>query len=152
MSLIIALGSNLGNRLANLQQAATYLSSSYSSIASSRVYRSEAVDEHDQPFFFNQVLEFKIPSCNPEMVMSHLLSIENTMGRVRERPKGPRIIDIDIVFWGLEKIQGPTLKIPHPRWGQRSFVVRPLRELPYFLTLINYFDFPENFEVEAFLL
>ena len=78
------------------------------------------------------------------------LEIEKKFGRTREILRGPRLIDIDIIFWGLEKIQTQQVVIPHPRWMDRSFVVRPLQELPFFKTLEKCFTIPKSFEVEAF--
>jgi 2-amino-4-hydroxy-6-hydroxymethyldihydropteridine diphosphokinase len=81
--------------------------------------------------------------------MQHCLRIEKEMGRERDIPKGPRIIDIDILFWGTEQIDVPGLTIPHPRWAERSFVVYPLQELPYFETLKNHYKIPSEFSNTA---
>ncbi|MCB9093193.1 MAG: 2-amino-4-hydroxy-6-hydroxymethyldihydropteridine diphosphokinase [Halobacteriovoraceae bacterium] len=135
MSLIIATGSNLKDKRLNLLQARKYLLEKFEIIAESRVYQSEAVDFIDQPSFYNQVFEFKIPSLTPMEVLKACLQIENKLGRIREQDKGPRIIDIDLIFWGHEKIKNKELELPHPRCGQRSFVIRPLSELPFFNTL-----------------
>ena len=104
MSLIIALGSNLGDRLHHLKQARWILSSHFELIAASQVYESKAVDLVDQPDFLNQVLEFKRPNnLAAEDILKTLLLIENFIGRVRSIPKGPRCIDIDLIFIGTEK-------------------------------------------------
>lgn len=138
MSLIIALGSNLGDRLHYLKQARWILSSHFELVASSQIYESKAVDLTDQPNFLNQVIEFKRPSNIPaEEILKTLLLIENFIGRVRSIPKGPRCIDIDLIFIGTEKINTPLLTVPHPRWSERSFVVRPLSELPFYRDLVN---------------
>lgn len=149
MSLIIATGSNLGDSKKNLTQAKIALSEKFELIAESRIYTSKAVDYLDQPDFFNQVLEFKIPSEDPETVMKTLLKIEQTFGRNRHIPKGPRILDLDILFWGLDTMTSKTLTVPHPRWSERSFVVRPLKELPFFQTIEKCFTIPKSFTVEA---
>jgi 2-amino-4-hydroxy-6-hydroxymethyldihydropteridine diphosphokinase len=150
MSLIIATGSNIGDRLEHLQQAKLELSKYFELIAASRIYQSSAVDYEAQPDFFNQVLEFKIPSSTPQKVMEKLLEIERSLGRTRDILRGPRTVDLDIIFWGLETHHTKLLTVPHPRWLDRSFVVRPLQELPFFKTIEKCFTIPESFKVEAF--
>lgn len=149
MSLIIATGSNIGDSIANLVAAKLELSKEFELLAESRIYKSAAVDYESQPDFFNQVLEFKLPLKDPEEVMHSLLELEAELGRVRDSWRGPRTIDIDIIFWGNQSYQSSTLIIPHPRWLERSFVVRPLQELPFFQTIKKSFIIPESFKVEA---
>lgn len=150
MSLIIATGSNLGDSIQNLALARKLLSQHFSLIAASRIYQSAAVDYEAQPDFFNQVLEFVLPRHKTaEEVMSLLLEIEKEMGRTRLIPRGPRSIDIDIIFWGLETVNTDHLTVPHPRWQDRSFVVRPLAELPFFQTIQKCFTIPTSFNVDA---
>lgn len=140
-SLFIATGSNLGDRKHNLELARDALKKEFNLIAESRIYESPAVDYLHQPDFYNQVLEFEIPSSNPNDVMSRLLEIEKEMGRNREIPKGPRLIDLDILFWGAQQLKSDLLTIPHPRLFERSFVVLPLAELPGFKVLQTKFEF-----------
>ncbi|MBC7427522.1 MAG: 2-amino-4-hydroxy-6-hydroxymethyldihydropteridine diphosphokinase [Bacteriovorax sp.] len=149
MSLFIATGSNLGDRLLYLNEAREALSHEFLFIAESRVYESLAVDYLNQPDFYNQVLEFKIPDDNPESVMKKLLEIEKTLGRNRIIPKGPRVIDIDMIFWDDVKINTAALQIPHPRLFERSFVVLPLSELPGFKKLHLKFQFNFSFDNTA---
>ena len=149
MSLIIATGSNQGESLKYLKDVRDILASHYPLIAESRVYCSKAVDYENQPDFFNQVLEFTLPASTPEEVMTNLLRIEKDLGRTRVILRGPRTIDIDIIFWGLEKINSQHLTVPHPRWSERSFVVRPLQELPFFQTIEKCFTIPRSFDIEA---
>ena len=146
MSLIIATGSNLGNKAENLSNALNILQKEFALIKSSRVYESSAVGVTDQPSFFNQVLEFDLPHTSPQETMLKLLSIEDELGRIRKEKWGPRLIDIDIIFWGLHKIETKVLTVPHPFWNQRSFVVEPLKELPFFQTLEKSFKIPSDFE------
>lgn len=150
MSLIIATGSNLGSPLENLRQAREILSEQFNLIAASRIYTSHAVDYEQQPDFFNQVLEFQLPQKKPDQVMEYLLSLELKLGRVRDISRGPRTIDLDIIFWGSETHHTKLLTVPHPRWPERSFVVRPLQELPFFKSIEKCFTIPESFKVEAF--
>lgn len=150
MSLIIATGSNLLQPLENLLLAKKTLSQKYNFIAESRVYKSAAVDYEAQPDFFNQVLEFQIPNETPDQVMQFLLELEKEMGRIRDISRGPRIIDLDIILWGLETHHTKMVDIPHPRWLDRSFIIRPIQELPFFKSIEKCFIIPGSFKIEAF--
>lgn len=150
MSLIIATGSNIGDSLQILKEAREKLSEHFVLIAQSRIYTSPAVEYLDQPDFFNQVLEFEKPDLDPVMVMAKLLIIEQEFGRNRKVPKGPRTLDLDIIFWGLDKISNDSLTVPHPRWLERSFVVKPLQELPFFQRIEKCFTIPRSFHADAF--
>lgn len=152
MSLIIATGSNIGNSQETLLEAKKRLSQHFKLLAKSRIYTSQAVEYLNQPDFFNQVLEFEIPDLDPITVMNCLLKIEKEFGRNRDVPKGPRTLDLDIIFWGLERIDNETLIVPHPRWTERSFVVKPFQELPFFQTVEKCFTIPRSFEIDAFPL
>lgn len=149
MSLFIATGSNLGERKAHLQEARDLLSKRLTFIAESRVYESPAVDYLNQPDFYNQVLEFKLPADSPESIMDFLLETEKMMGRNRTIPKGPRIIDLDILFWSDLTIESEKLTLPHPRLFTRSFVVLPLSELPGFKHLQQKYNFTFTFDNTA---
>jgi 2-amino-4-hydroxy-6-hydroxymethyldihydropteridine diphosphokinase len=146
MSLFIATGSNIGDRKSNLNEAKIRLSKKLIFIAESKIYESLAVGYLNQPDFYNQVLEFKISDNLPVTIMDFLLETEILMGRNRIIPKGPRIIDLDMIFWGDLKIQSDKLMLPHPRLFERSFVVLPLSELPGFKTLQKTYLFNFTFE------
>ena len=146
MSLFIATGSNIGDRKSHLDLAKIHLSKKLVFIAESKIYESPAVDYLNQPDFYNQVLEFEIPSLTPVAVMDFLLETELTLGRNRTIPKGPRIIDLDILFWGESVMNTEKLTLPHPRLFERSFVVLPLSELPGFKTLKHAFNFKFSFD------
>lgn len=150
MSLIIALGSNLGDSKTNFLAAKEKLQCFLNFIAQSRIYSSKAVDYEAQPDFFNQVMEFELPKLSPSDVMRQLLAIEKELGRSRDIPKGPRTLDLDIILWALETHSTLNVTIPHPRWLERSFVVRPFQELPFFKTVEKCFTIPQSFKVEAF--
>ena len=148
MSLIIATGSNLGDKKSNLQNAKKYLSHFFHLVSESQIYQSEAVDYTNQPFFFNQVLEFKEPDQGPQEVMRQLLSIEKLMGRRRDIPKGPRIIDLDLIFFGNQKFNSANVTLPHPRWDKRDFVYIPLKELPFSRSpFISQRNFPKSIDL-----
>ena len=148
-SFFVATGSNLGDRALNLSLAKQNLEKYFKLIASSQIYESPAVDYLNQPDFYNQVLEFSLPNSSADQTMTLLLKIEKDLGRDRVIPKGPRIIDIDILFWGLSEIQSPTLTIHHPRLFLRSFVVLPLSELPGFNILKENYLFNFSFDNHA---
>ena len=150
MALILALGSNLGDSPLHLAKAIKEISVHFELRACSRIYHSRAVDYENQPDFFNQVIECALPNMSPDETMRILLDIEKQLGRVRDVLRGPRTVDIDIIFWNLEVHNTQHVTIPHPRWAERSFVVRPLQELPFFKTVEKCFTIPQSFEVEAF--
>ena len=151
MSLIIALGSNIGDSIQNLADAKKELCHHFHLVAESRIYRSTAVDYENQPDFYNQVLQFDIPTnLTPGQSMDLCLEIEKKLGRTRQVLRGPRTIDIDIIFWENAVINSNHITIPHPRWQDRSFVVRPLSELPFFQQISQWHKIPTSFTIEAF--
>ncbi len=124
----LSLGSNLGDREANLRDAITRLGPLGKVTAVSSFYETEPVDFLEQPWFLNCVvlLETALP---PQTLLQRLLEIERSLGRERLQPKGPRLIDIDILLFGNEVIREPGLSIPHPALHQRRFVLEPLAEI-----------------------
>jgi 2-amino-4-hydroxy-6-hydroxymethyldihydropteridine diphosphokinase len=149
MSLIIATGSNLGDSLDILKATKNRLDETFGLVAASRIFSSSAVEYLNQPDFFNQVLELRLPKSSPQEVMSYLLRLEEEFGRRRDIPKGPRTLDLDIIFWEMQKISDEGLVIPHPRWAERSFVVKPLQDLPFFKTIEKCFTISKTFDVDA---
>lgn len=150
MSLILATGSNIGDRVSNLQLGLKELTHSFKVIAASSYFESEAVDYINQPAFLNQVIEFKTPDLTPQKCLDICLNIERKLGRIRTVDKGPRTIDIDIIFYDMLEVNSDQLTLPHPSWNQRSFVVYPLQQLPYFQTIKKFYKIPSDFEVEAY--
>ena len=149
MSLILATGSNVGNKEKNLLIAKNELSKIFNFLKESRIYESEPVDYLDQDTFYNQVLEFSLPEKNLMSVKdawATIKEIQSKMGRVKIIDKGPRSIDIDILFWGLEEIKTQDLIIPHQSWKDRSFVVFPLSELPFSKDIKKEFGMPKEFK------
>jgi 2-amino-4-hydroxy-6-hydroxymethyldihydropteridine diphosphokinase len=131
MSLILSLGTNVGDLDQNLSSARKYLFEELKIICESPVVQSKAVDYTDQNNFKNQLLEFEIPSLSPQLVLDLILCIEKKMGRVREFKYGPRIIDIDIIFWGNNTYTSNNLQIPHPKYRERDFITEPFKTLPF---------------------
>lgn len=121
----LSLGSNLGNRLHNLNEAKRLLQIPI--LNASSTYETEPVDYLEQDWFLNCVIE--IASREPRELLSRCLKVESVMGRLRDIPKGPRLIDIDILLAGDTILEEPDLVIPHPRLAMRRFVLEPLAEL-----------------------
>jgi 2-amino-4-hydroxy-6-hydroxymethyldihydropteridine diphosphokinase len=149
-SLIIATGTNQGNKKENLTLAKLALSKFLNLISESQIYKSEAVDYLDQPDFYNQCLEFEVPITAPQQLMKQLLDVEQEMGRTRDIDKGPRVIDIDIIFLAKLELNTQDLTIPHYAWSNRSFVVRPLHDLSCYQSIQKWFKIPSEFDVEAY--
>jgi 2-amino-4-hydroxy-6-hydroxymethyldihydropteridine diphosphokinase len=124
----IALGSNLGDRAANLREAIRRLPPLVTVLAQSPVYRTKPWGYTDQPDFLNQVI-FAETACTPEALLAHLKEIEITVGRTPTFRYGPRVVDLDILFFGDLTVSLPDLEIPHPRLHERAFVLVPLNDL-----------------------
>jgi 2-amino-4-hydroxy-6-hydroxymethyldihydropteridine diphosphokinase len=125
----LGLGSNLGRRAANLARARRLLErEGVQVLAASSVYETEPVDYPDQPWFLNQVLEVR-SGLEPPDLLRLAKEIEARMKRAATVPKGPRTIDIDILFAGDLVLETPGLVLPHPRVHLRNFVLIPLAEI-----------------------
>ena len=126
----LGLGSNLGNRLANLQHAADLLGEreAIHVRASSRVYATDPVGGPPQPEYLNAVLDTET-TLDPYGMLDVCREIENVMGRERLERWSPRTIDVDVLTFGDRDIDEPDLIVPHPRMHERGFVLVPLLEL-----------------------
>jgi len=125
----LALGSNLGDREANLRDAVRRLDADDLRITRrSSLYETAPRELLDQPWFLNAAIEIET-SLFPLQLLARVRAIERAMGRRREVPKGPRNIDIDILFYARAIIATTELKVPHPRLGKRRFVLEPLEEI-----------------------
>jgi len=125
----LGLGSNLGTRSRNLSAARRRLRQKGARILrQSRVIESEPWGVADQPRFLNQVLEVDWGGT-PRQLLRAAKSVEREGGRRPTRRWGPRVIDVDILLFGDQRVREPGLEIPHPRLLERDFVVAPLREL-----------------------
>ena len=124
----LSLGSNIGDRAANLQSAIEELSRFGKVAAVSSFYETEPVEFTNQPWFLNCAVAFDTEKM-PGQLLKTLLAIERTMGRRRTQEKGPRKIDIDILLFGDSSVNTPTLTIPHPAMHERRFVLEPLAEI-----------------------
>ena len=125
----LGLGSNLGDRRENLASAVEHLTDERVRITrTSSVWETEPRDVLDQPWFLNQVIEVE-SDLFPRQLFQRIQRIEREMGRLKRTPKGPRLIDIDILLYGNAVVKSPELEIPHPRLTERKFVLAPLAEL-----------------------
>jgi 2-amino-4-hydroxy-6-hydroxymethyldihydropteridine diphosphokinase len=125
----LALGTNLGDRAKNLLDAIARLETpALHVLRASSIYETEPRDVLDQPWFLNQVIQAET-SLFPRQLLSFIQKIEREMGRKRGQPKGPRLIDIDLLLYGSAIITTPLLEVPHPRMSERRFVLEPLAEL-----------------------
>lgn len=128
MKAYLGLGSNMGDRLANLSEAVRHLGERMSVLRSSRVYESAPVGGVEQDDFLNAVIEVGV-LLEAREVLDGCLDVENEMGRERGERWGPRNIDIDLLTFGGQVIDEPGLQVPHPRMHERLFVMAPLLEL-----------------------
>ncbi|HUE99764.1 MAG TPA: 2-amino-4-hydroxy-6-hydroxymethyldihydropteridine diphosphokinase [Anaerolineales bacterium] len=124
----LALGTNLGDRLANLKQAIAALTPQMEVKVKSPVYETPPWGYEDQPKFLNQVIKAKT-YLDPELLLKHLKRLEIALGRKTSFPNGPRSIDIDILFYDDLAVNKPSLIIPHPRLHERGFVLLPLMDI-----------------------
>ena len=133
----IALGTNLGDRHANLVNAVQRLSERIAVRERSSVYETEAAYVEAQPSFLNMVLRGEIDSAtlSPRDLLRFVNEVERRMGRERLVRYGPRLIDIDILMYGSQQVMEPDLIIPHPRIVERDFVLAPLAEIAPTLVL-----------------
>ncbi len=127
---IIGLGSNMGDKVGNLDRAIALLAITpeIDVIARSRNYRSAPWGVTDQDWFVNACVVVKT-TLTPHALLARCQHVETTMGRVRLQRWGARVIDVDILTYGREALQTPDLVIPHPLLAQRGFVLMPLRDV-----------------------
>lgn len=122
-------GGNMGDKRKNLLRAAKFIDQKLgNTLSTSAIYETEAWGKIDQPSFYNQVLQVQT-DYSPKEVLQEILTIELNMGRERIVKYGPRLIDIDILFYNHEVIETPELIVPHPQIQHRRFVLTPLAEL-----------------------
>jgi 2-amino-4-hydroxy-6-hydroxymethyldihydropteridine diphosphokinase len=126
---MVGLGSNLGDRPANLQRAVDLLAQreGVRVIRSSRIYETAPVGP-PQPDYLNSVAELET-TLSARGLLEACLGVEREMGRERAERWGPRVIDLDLLTYGREEIDESGLTVPHPRMHERAFVLIPLLEL-----------------------
>jgi 2-amino-4-hydroxy-6-hydroxymethyldihydropteridine diphosphokinase len=126
--IFLGLGTNLGDRLANLDEAVRRLAAFCQILRCSAIYETEPWGFTDQPLFLNQVVEVET-LLEPPALLAAVKSIEVDLGRQPNFRFGPRLIDIDILLFGSRMMQSAALTLPHPMLEQRVFVLVPLVEL-----------------------
>ena len=146
-TIYLSVGANIGDRAGNIRRAIAALgapapapsgkgrspapSGTGRSVRVTRVsalYETEPLEMREQPWFLNCVVEAETDLL-PQQVMDALLEIERGLGRERRVPKGPRLIDMDILLYGSSVVKTPGLEIPHPRMAERRFVLAPFAEI-----------------------
>jgi 2-amino-4-hydroxy-6-hydroxymethyldihydropteridine diphosphokinase len=129
MTVYLSLGSNIGDREVNLREAIQRLAGLGDVQVVSTLYETQPVEvERQQSWFLNCAIKMET-DLTAEEFLRHMLAVERAMGRRRIEPKGPRTIDIDIIFFGDTVLDTPELTVPHPAMQQRRFVLEPLAEI-----------------------
>ena len=127
---VIALGSNLGNRIENLNAAVRAIAKlpSVKVVKASSVYETEPVDCEEDDRYLNAAILVEA-EISPYMLLGECLGIEAAMGRIRTKRNAPRIIDLDLILYDGFKVDSFELTVPHPRVLERAFVMQPLLDL-----------------------
>lgn len=128
----IGLGSNLGDPAGMVAEALRMLEAITSDFTASPFYLTSPVSDLPQPDFVNAVCRFKT-ALSPVELFAELQKIERHLGQSPKPKNAPRLIDLDILFFGQERLLTSVLEIPHPRWKERLFVLRPLADLTSFV-------------------
>lgn len=126
----ISVGSNLGNKLENCRQGIQSLTESNTRLtAQSHIYQTEPVDYRDQDWFINYAVKIET-DLDPFQLMERIKTIQRKAGRTHDKIRfGPRILDLDIIFYEEVVIYSARLTIPHPRMHERRFVLQPLCDI-----------------------
>ena len=124
----LALGSNLSDRTANLEAMIAALPPAVKVLELSPIYETPPWGVTDQPAFLNMVIKGET-TLAPEALLAHLKRLETKLGRLPSIRYGPRLIDIDILFYGDLILNTPALTLPHPHLHERAFVLVPLADL-----------------------
>src|ERR1700730_8031214 len=128
-TIYLSVGANVGDRAGNIRRAIEALGAREVRVTRvSSLYETETEEMREQPWFLNCVVEAET-GLQAQQVMGVLLEIERGMGRERRVPKGPRVIDMDILLFGSSVVRTAGLEIPHPRMAERRFVLVPFAEI-----------------------
>lgn len=128
ITVYLALGSNIGDSRANIDQAVRLLGSAVQQIKQAPLYTSKAVGYTDQPDFLNTAISGHT-DLDPKTILEFIGKAERQVGRTASFRWGPREIDIDIIFYGDQVLKTDNLTIPHPSFRERDFVLQPLKDL-----------------------
>ena len=135
--IILSIGSNVGNRQQNIENSLKELSRISQIKKVSSIYDSEAILFEEQENFFNLVVEVEYKKT-PQSLLKDIKKIEKLIGRKETFRYGPRVIDIDIIFFNKTEVQDKELIIPHYDWQNRRFIIEPLAELFTEFKLLDY--------------
>jgi 2-amino-4-hydroxy-6-hydroxymethyldihydropteridine diphosphokinase len=124
----LALGSNLGNRAANLKEALAALPPQMEVKSKSKIYETPPWGYIDQQKFLNMAVKVTT-YLDPEPLLKHLKRLEVALGRKETFQNGPRVIDMDILLYDDRILESPVVRIPHPRMHERGFVLLPLMDI-----------------------
>jgi 2-amino-4-hydroxy-6-hydroxymethyldihydropteridine diphosphokinase len=133
----VGLGANLGDREQTIRRAVDLLAATpgIQVVRVSTLRETDPVGYLDQPRFLNGAVALET-TLEPRELLEQLLAVERALGRTREGPpQGPRTIDLDLLLYGIEELDEPGLRVPHPRLHERAFVLEPLAELAPALTI-----------------
>ena len=146
MKAVIGIGTNIGDRYNNIKTAveALELVPGIKVLRESSVYETEPWGYTEQEGFYNNVIEIECEK-SPRALLGICLGIEAGMGRVRRFKYGPRVIDLDLLFYENELVKSDELTLPHPLIGERDFVLVPLKELFSSMNIYG-FDYNEQYE------
>ena len=125
ISVIIALGSNIGNYKINFHNAIELISKFGQIKSIGNIYVSKPYGLKEQNNFFNTAIEI-LTTCQPMELMLKLQSVEKKLIKNKKIPNGPRKIDLDIIFFGSKIVKNSQIEIPHPRTMDRDFVLKPI--------------------------
>lgn len=128
VKVFISIGSNLGDRLRNIKSAIKELNKGFDKVKVSKIYETSPLINKNQPYFLNCVASIET-FLSPHQLLRKLKSIEEEIGRKKSKKYAPRIIDLDILFYGKEVYNSQELKIPHPEIQNRKFVLKPMCDL-----------------------
>ncbi len=129
INVFLGLGSNVGNRASNLHEAILLIEKNIGKAAKkSHVYETQPWGEPNQDAFMNQVIMINT-TLDPRDLLDKISRIERELGREKKEKWGPRVIDIDILFYGKRVIRDKGLEIPHPELHKRAFVLVPMMEI-----------------------
>jgi 2-amino-4-hydroxy-6-hydroxymethyldihydropteridine diphosphokinase len=127
-TVFLALGSNVGDSQQHIATAIQLLNERLTNITQAPIYSSRAVGYTDQPDFYNTAIRGET-DLEPEDLLLFVKAIEKQIGRIERFRWGPREIDIDIIFYDDKTLDTQTLTIPHPRFTERDFVLRPICDI-----------------------
>jgi 2-amino-4-hydroxy-6-hydroxymethyldihydropteridine diphosphokinase len=124
----IAFGSNIGNREANINKAFDLLKQKMNTVKRSNLYETKPMYVEEQGWFLNGAAKVET-KLTPDELLLFLKDIEKKLGRKSVKRNGPRIIDLDIIFYGNQIVDEKDLHVPHPKMEERAFVLVPLAEI-----------------------